>query len=195
MLRLCAFASGRGSNVRAIQAAIERGDLRAELALLISNNSGSGALAWAREHGIEAAHISGKTHSDEGAALLDALERAQISLIVLAGYMKKLDPRVVRAYEGRALNIHPGPLPRFGGQGMYGSRVHAAVLEAGASHSGATVHRVSAEYDEGEMLGFAEVPVLDTDTPDSLGARVLGAEHDLYWRVIDREFGQPDSAR
>ena len=184
MLRLCAFASGRGSNVRAIHAAIVRGDLPAELALVISNNSGSGVLAWAREHDVPATHISGKTHPDETQALLDAMADARTDVLVLAGYMKKLDPRLVQAYEGRAVNIHPGPLPRFGGHGMYGGRIHAAVLEAGVPTSAATVHRVTAEYDEGETLGTAEVEVRPDDTVESLGARVLHAEHALYWRVL-----------
>lgn len=188
MLRLTAFASGRGSNVAAIHRAITRGDLRAELALVVSNNSGAGVLAYAREHGINTAHISGKTHPDEGAALLEALEHARTDVLVLAGYMKKLDPRVVQAFAGRAVNIHPGPLPRFGGRGMYGAHVHAAVLAAGVPESGPTVHRVTAEYDEGATLGFRPVPVLPDDTAETLGARVLAAEHDLYWRVIAQTF-------
>lgn len=193
MLRVTAFASGRGSNVRAIHDAIVRGDLDAELALVVSNNSGSGVLAWAREHAVPTAHISGKTHVDEAQALLDALAGARTDVLVLAGYMKKLDPRVVQAYEGRAVNIHPGPLPRFGGHGMYGGRVHAAVLEAGVPNSAATVHRVTAEYDEGETLGVESVPVQPDDTPDTLGARVLTAEHALYWRVL-RDVFAPGSS-
>lgn len=188
MLRLTALASGRGSNVAALHEAILRGDLRAELGLVVSNNSGAKVLEYARSHGIPAAHISGKTHPDEGAALLEALARAQTDVLVLAGYMKKLDPRVVQAYAGRAVNIHPGPLPDFGGQGMFGTHVHAAVLEAGRSETGPTVHRVTPEYDEGATLGFRAVPVQPGDTPETLAARVLEAEHDLYWRVIDEVF-------
>ena len=105
--------------------------------------------------------------------------------------MKKLDPRVVAAYEGRATNIHPGPLPDFGGRGMFGLHVHAAVIEAGRTESGPTVHRVTAEYDEGATLGFRPVPVEPDDTPETLAARVLAAEHDLYWRVLDEAFVRP----
>jgi len=188
VLRLTALASGRGSNVAALHAAIERGDLRAELGLIVSNNSGAGVLDFARAHQIPWAHISGKTHADEGAALLEALHAARTDVLVLAGYMKKLDPRVVQAFEGRAVNIHPGPLPRFGGRGMFGRHVHAAVLEAGVTQSGPTIHRVTAEYDEGATLGFRPVPVEPHDTPDTLAARVLAAEHDLYWRVIAETF-------
>lgn len=183
-MRLCALASGRGSNVRAIVDAIDRGDLAAEMALVVSNNSSAGALAFARERGIAAQHVSGKTHDDPGQALLDVLAEHRIDVLLLAGYMRKLDERVVKAFEGRALNIHPAPLPRFGGPGMYGMHVHEAVLKSGAAASGPTVHRVTAEYDEGEIVGFAEVAVKPGDTPESLAARVLEVEHDLYWRVI-----------
>lgn len=188
MLRLTAFASGRGSNVTAIHRATVRGDLRAELSLIVSNNSGAKVLEYARTHDIPWAHVSGKTHPDEGAALLSALSEAKTDVLVLAGYMKKLDPRVVAAYEGRAVNIHPGPLPRFGGRGMYGHHVHQAVLEAGVSETGPTVHRVTAEYDEGATLGFRAVPVQPDDTAETLATRVLAAEHDLYWRVIGETF-------
>lgn len=188
MLRISAFASGRGSNVAALHQAIVRGDLLAELALVVSNNSGAEVLGYARDHRIPARHISRKTHADEGAALLEALAAAGTEVLVLAGYMRKLAPEVVAAYEGRAVNIHPGPLPEFGGRGMHGQHVHAAVLAAGRQESGPTVHRVTAEYDEGATLGFRPVPVLPDDTPETLGARVLVAEHDLYWRVLDDVF-------
>lgn len=188
MLRLTALASGRGSNVAALHDAIVRGDLHADLGLVVSNNSRAHVLAYAEAHGIPCAHVSGSTHADEGAALLEALGRARTDVLVLAGYMKKLDPRVVAAYEDRAVNIHPGPLPDFGGRGMYGPHVHAAVLAAGETQTGPTVHRVTAEYDEGATLGFRPVAVEPGDTPESLAARVLAAEHDLYWRVIQDVF-------
>jgi phosphoribosylglycinamide formyltransferase-1 len=118
-----------------------------------------------------------------------------VDVLVLAGYMKRLDPRIVAAYAGRAVNSHPAPLPRFGGTGMFGERVHAAVLEAGMPTTGPTVHLVTDDYDEGEVLAHAEVPVLPGDTPATLADRVLAAEHDLYWRAIEARFGRaPRSA-
>lgn len=186
--RIAALASGGGSNVGAIIDAIARGDLEAELALVVSNNSKAGVLERAREAGAKALHISSRTHPDPTAALLDALAASRIDVLVLAGYLKKLDPRVVAAFEGRATNIHPAPLPRFGGRGMFGSHVHAAVLAAGVAATGPTVHRVTAEYDEGETLGFTSVDVQPGDTVQSLSARVLAAEHDLYWRVLAEHF-------
>lgn len=183
------LASGRGSNLAALLSAHERGDLTLPVVLVVSNNSGAGALAIARERGIAARHISAKTHADPGGALLEALREHHVFVIALAGYMKRLDPRVVAAFRGRAVNIHPAPLPRFGGPGMYGDRVHAAVLAAGVQRSGPTVHLVTDEYDEGEVLAHAEVAVQPDDTPGSLGERVLAAEHDLYWRAIEARFG------
>jgi len=185
------LASGRGSNLVALHDAIARGELAARLAVVISNNSGAGALAWARDHGIPAVHVSGKTHADPGAALLDLLREHAVDLVVLAGYMKLLDPRIVAAYRGRAVNIHPAPLPRFGGPGMFGERVHAAVLASGVAHSGPTVHVVDERYDEGEILAHRPVPVLPGDTVATLAARVLQAEHDLYWRAIAAHFCMP----
>lgn len=188
LLRLAALASGRGSNVRAIADAIERGDLAARLVLVVSNRSAAPVLQFARDRGIEARHLSAKTHEDPGQALLSELRSFDVDVLLLAGYLKKVDPRVVSAFEGRALNIHPAPLPDFGGPGMYGHHVHEAVLRAGVPMSGPTVHRVTAEYDEGEILAHRPVPVLPGDTPDTLAARVLEAEHYLYWRVIADTF-------
>ena len=188
--RLGVLVSGRGSNLAAILDAIERGDLPARVVLVVSNNSTAGGLELARAAGVTALHISTKTDADPGAAMLEALRTHGVDVLVLAGYMKKVDPRVVEAFEGRALNIHPAPLPRFGGPGMYGEHVHRAVLECGASQSGPTVHRVSAEYDEGRVLAHTPVEVRPDDTVATLAARVLQAEHDLYWRVIAEHFCQ-----
>jgi phosphoribosylglycinamide formyltransferase-1 len=185
--RLGVLASGRGSNLQALLDAYSRGDLPAPVVVVISNNSGAGALELARARNVATAHVSSKTHEDSGAALLACLYQHEVDLVVLAGYMKRLDPRVVSAYHGRCINIHPAPLPRFGGPGMYGEHVHRAVLEAGVPLSGPTVHRVTDVYDEGEILAHQPVTVLPGDDPATLAARVLKAEHELYWRVI-RDF-------
>lgn len=182
--RLGVLVSGRGSNLRALVEAYARGDLPAPVVVVIGSRADAGALAFADDKGIAAAVVSRKTHEDPGAAILACLYEHEVDVVVLAGYLSKLDARVVTAYHGRAINIHPAPLPRFGGPGMYGEHVHRAVLEAGVPLSGPTVHRVTHEYDEGEILAHQPVPVLPGDTPDTLAARVLAAEHDLYWRVI-----------
>lgn len=182
-LRLGFLASHGGSNLQAILDAISRGSLAAEPRLVISNNSGARALERAGAAGVEALHISGATHSGPGeadAAILEAMGGRGVNLIVLAGYMKKIGGAVLAAYPRRILNIHPALLPKFGGGGMYGLRVHGAVLAAGESHSGATVHLVDEEYDRGPILAQAPVPVLPGDTPEILQARVLEQEHRLY---------------
>ncbi len=186
--RIGVLASGGGSNLQALIDAHERGDLPAPIVLVIANNSSAGALERARRHGIAALHLSAKTEPDPDRAIARALREHEVDLVVLAGYMKLLGEPVLEAFPGRILNIHPGPLPEFGGQGMFGRRVHEAVLERAATESGPTVHLVNARYDEGPILAHRPVPVLDGDTPDALAARVLDAEHDLYWRVIREVF-------
>ncbi|MCX4242332.1 phosphoribosylglycinamide formyltransferase [Paraliomyxa miuraensis] len=186
--RLGVLVSGRGSNLRALVDAYSRGVLPAPVAVVVSNRADAGALEYARDKGIPTAVVSRKTHEDPGAALLACLYEHEVDVVVLAGYLAKLDPRVVLAYTDRAINIHPAPLPRFGGKGMYGEHVHRAVLQAGVPLSGPTVHRVSNEYDEGEILAHQPVPVLPGDDPHTLAARVLKAEHDLLWRVIRNRF-------
>lgn len=187
-LRLAVLASGRGSNLVALHRAIAAGELRATIAVVVSNNSGAGALEFARAHDIPARHVSSKTDPDPGAAMLALFDAHEVDVVVLAGWMKLVDPRIVAAYRGRAVNIHPAPLPRFGGPGMYGEHVHTAVLASGVTHSGPTVHLVDDRYDEGEILAHREVPVVPGDTVATLAARVLVAEHDLYWRAIAAKF-------
>lgn len=173
--------------MQAIIDAIKEGRLQAEVCLVISNNSSSMALERARNEGIPCAHMSSKTHGERlDEAILDALRAAAADLIVLAGYMKKLSPAIVREYAGRILNIHPALLPKFGGEGMYGMRVHEAVIAAGETKSGATVHFVDEEFDRGEILLQREVPVYPTDTPETLAARVLEVEHQIYPEAIGR---------
>ena len=183
------FASGGGSNFHAILKKIQNGELKdASVSLVISNNSKSGALETARNNSISALHISGKTRpepADYESAIMDALDKYKVELIALAGYMKLLPAGVIKKYPGRILNIHPALLPKFGGKGMYGMHVHEAVLASGDSESGATIHYVNEKYDEGPIIRQSKVPVMPDDTPEDLAARVLSAEHDLYWRVID----------
>jgi phosphoribosylglycinamide formyltransferase-1 len=172
----------------AVAAHADRGEMPGvRLALLVTNNSGCGAARHARELGMPVVHVSAATHPDAGERerhLLEALHGHGVGLIALAGYMKLLPAGVIRAYSGSILNIHPALLPRFGGQGMYGIRVHEAVLAAGERESGVTVHLVTERYDEGAILAQERVPVLPGDTPEILQRRVLAKEHELYWRVI-----------
>jgi phosphoribosylglycinamide formyltransferase-1 len=181
-VRLSLVGSGAGSTVAAILDAVAAGRIAADPALVVSNNSGAGVLEIAARHGVPTAHLSGATHpspDDLDAAFLAVLDEAGTDLVVLAGYMKLLGPRVLAAYAGRVVNVHPALLPAYGGRGMYGDRVHAAVLADGASVSGASVHVVTAEYDEGPVLARVEVPVLPGDDVESLRTRVQVAEKAL----------------
>ena len=188
-LALGFLASHGGSNVQAILDAIARGDLPAEARVLISNNSQARVLERARAAGVPTAHLSSHTHPDADAldqAIADTLLGHGVELVVLAGYMRKIGPRVLAAYPNRIVNIHPALLPDFGGPGMYGMHVHQAVIAAGASQSGATVHLVNGEYDRGPILAQGRVPVMPGDTPETLQARVLETEHTLYTDTLRR---------
>ena len=189
-LHLGVMASHGGSNLQALIDAIEAGRLSATIRLVVSNNPNAYALERARQAGIPTAVINAKSHPDEDArdlAIRDALCDQGVHWIQLAGYMKKLGPRTIEAFPGRILNIHPGPLPRFGGKGMYGLHVHEAVLAAGVPYSGPTLHWVDGSYDTGPIVAHAPVPVLSEDTPETLAARVLEREHSLLvetWQQI-----------
>lgn len=186
-LKIGVLASHGGSNMQAIIDEIEAGRLDAEIVLVISNNSGSGALERARRHGLPWRHLSGRHHPEAAAldeAIQTALTDAGAEVVVLAGYMKKIGARTLAAFEGRMLNIHPALLPRHGGPGMYGIHPHEAVIAAGDAESGATVHAVTADYDEGPILKQRRVPVLADDTPQSLQERVLREEHVIYAEVL-----------
>ncbi|PKM35544.1 MAG: phosphoribosylglycinamide formyltransferase, partial [Gammaproteobacteria bacterium HGW-Gammaproteobacteria-10] len=153
-MKISFLASHGGSSARKIIETIENGELPGfEIGILITNNKDSAIYDWCLTHGIEVFHISSKTHSDnEDQAIKKVLQSAGTEFIVLSGYMKKIGPQTLSAYTGKILNIHPSLLPKFGGRGMYGDFVHAAVLEAGETVSGATVHFVTDAYDEGPLL-------------------------------------------
>jgi formyltetrahydrofolate-dependent phosphoribosylglycinamide formyltransferase len=174
------LASGSGSNLQALLDAC-RPPAPAEIGLVACNVRGAGAVERADTAGVPTWHIDDPSN---GPALLGALRDFGVDLVVLAGYLKLVPPDVVRAYDGRMINIHPALLPSFGGKGMYGMRVHEAVLASGATVSGPTVHLVAAEYDRGPILAQWPVPVLPGDTPATLRDRVLAVEHELLPAVV-----------
>ena len=177
-VRVAVLVSGGGTNLQALLDALRESPL-ARVARVISNRPEAGALDRARRAGVPATVLR---DPDDAAELLAALGDAQ--LVVLAGYLKLVPAAVVSRFRGRMINIHPALLPDFGGPGMYGQRVHRAVLASGATESGATVHLVDEEFDRGEVIGQEKVPVIPTDTPESLAVRVLEAEHRLLTRVV-----------
>lgn len=186
-LKLGFLASGNGSSAEAIVAAIGRGELAAEARLLVSNKRSAPALDWARARGVRALAIP--TLVDPDAAdrqLAEAMTDAGVELIVMSGYLRRLGPAILARYAGRILNIHPGPLPQFGGEGMYGLRVHQAVLAAGARESAIVIHAVDEEYDHGPELARRAVPVEPGDTPACLEARVKAAEPGFFLETLQR---------
>jgi formyltetrahydrofolate-dependent phosphoribosylglycinamide formyltransferase len=174
-MRIAVAISGRGSNLEALLDALGPG-ARAQVALVLSDRAEAAGLDRARNRGIPAETLSHPADSDEWLRLL---WRFRIDLVVLAGYVKLVPAPVIAAYRGRIINIHPALLPAFGGKGMYGRRVHQAVLDSGARESGATVHLVDEVYDRGAVLAQVRVPVLPGDTADTLAERVLAVEHRL----------------
>ena len=188
-LRLGILASHAGTTMQAIIDACAQGRLHADVRVVIGNNSRAGALARARTHGIPTAHLSTVTHpvpDDLDRAIMETLGRHGVEVVALAGYMKRLGPLVLSHYKGLLLNTHPSLLPMFGGQGMYGDRVHQAVLATGERVSGATVHLVEGDYDTGPALSQVEVPVLDGDTLETLRERVQAAEREHYVEALER---------
>jgi phosphoribosylglycinamide formyltransferase-1 len=174
-MHVAVAVSGRGTNLEALLHALGPG-APARVVLVLSNRADAPALDRAAGRGI--ATVTLRDHAD-GGEWLSALERHGADLLVLAGYLKLVPAEVIDRYRGRILNVHPALLPAFGGLGMYGRRVHEAVLASGARESGATVHLVDEVYDRGAILGQARVPVLPGDDPETLAARVLEAEHRL----------------
>lgn len=172
--------------MKAIQASILDGSIHAELALVVSDKTSCGGVEYAAAHGIPTVTFP-RNKSGAGidtATLLASMEERRVDFVVLAGYLKLIPAELVRAFPRRILNIHPGLLPSFGGKGLYGARVHQAVLASGARFSGPTVHFVDEEYDTGPILAQRVVPVLPFDTPDTLAARVLREEHVVYPRAV-----------
>ena len=190
LLRLGILASHAGTTMQAIVDACAQGRLHADVRVVISNNSRAGALKRARRRSIPTAHLSSVTHRtpyDLDRAISRTLIEYDVDVIVLAGYMKRVGPNLLSHFRGRVLNTHPALLPKFGGQGMYGDRVHKAVLEAGERESGATVHLVEGDYDTGPALvPPVRVPVHKRDTLESLRERVQTVEREHYVTVLER---------
>lgn len=181
--RIAVLASGSGSNLQAIldHFAALGAAAPGRVVLVVSDRQGAFALERARRAGVPAVHVP---WPPPPGGLLETLRAHRVDVVALAGFLRLVPADVTRAYAGRILNVHPALLPDFGGPGMYGRRVHEAVLAAGATRSGATIHQVNDQYDRGEIVAQMEVPVEPGDTPDTLAARVLVAEHALFPRVL-----------
>jgi phosphoribosylglycinamide formyltransferase-1 len=185
-LKLGFLASGNGSSARAIAAAIRSGDLAAEARLLVSNNRSAPALDLA-EQGVPTLAIATQADPDAAdARLAEEMVSRGVELIVLSGYLRQLGPWTLGRYAGRILNIHPGPLPEFGGHGMYGRRVHEAVIAAGVAESGICIHLVDEEYDRGPVIARRGVHIEPGDTAQSLEARITALEPAFFVETLQR---------
>ncbi len=186
-MKISFLASHGGSSARAIIDAIRTGKLDAELGVLITNNRDSLILQWCLDNDIEVRHISAKTHRGEDnadEAIQTVLRDAETDLVVCSGYMKKIGPATLRAYPYKILNIHPALLPKFGGKGMYGDRVHQAVLDAKETESGATVHYVTDGIDEGPIIKQQLIAVEDNESIETLRGKVQSCEPTLYLSAL-----------
>ena len=187
MKKIAVFVSGGGSNFIAIHHQIQKREIPGEIVLVISNNPNCRAIEYANENSISHVIINETRYPNsytQGELLIGTCLKAEINLICLAGYMKMLPPVFVKQYENKILNIHPGLLPEFGGKGFFGMRVHEAVINSGKRESGATVHFVDEIYDHGPIILQKRVEVLETDTAESLAARILKLEHELFPEVV-----------
>ena len=186
-LNIGILASHGGSNLQAIVDACKSEIIIATPVVVISNNSKSGALRRAKNEGIPCFHISKSLYDDDNEVdyqITQKLLLYEVDLIVLAGYMKRLGELIMSTFKDRIVNVHPSLLPKFGGKGMYGIKVHESALEAGEHKTGVTIHKVQGEYDRGTILAQAEVQIRENDTPSSLRDRVLIVEHELYVETL-----------
>ena len=175
-MNLGVLASHEGTTLQSLIDAFASGRIPGRVSVVVSNNGDSGALVKARRAGVQAVHVSSRTHPDPAAldaAIREVLVAAEVDVVFLAGYMKKLGPFVLGTFQGRILNTHPALLPRFGGRGMYGDRVFAAVLEAGEAESGVSIHLVDPEYDTGPIVRQCKVPVLRNGEIDPTALTML----------------------
>ncbi len=186
-LHLAVLISGSGSNLQALIDACAAPDYPAQIDVVIANRPDAYGLTRAKKAGLPAEivdHTQFKSREEFESAIQNILERHTVDLICLAGFMRILTPAFARRWEGRIINTHPALLPKHGGEGMHGEHVHRAVLAAGDTESGVTIHYVIPEVDRGEIILQRRVPVLEGDTPESLAARVLAQEHVAYPQAV-----------
>jgi len=181
MVRICVFASGNGSNFQSIYNSTRSANYNADVVLFISNNSSCNAIKFAREKNIKTKLINNVSKAEN---ILKLMIKYKIDLILLAGYLKKIPNLIVEKFQNKIMNIHPSLLPKYGGKGYFGMKVHEAVIASGDDKTGVTVHFVNNNYDEGPIVLQKVVPVLGNDSAQSLAARVLKVEHIIYPKIL-----------
>jgi phosphoribosylglycinamide formyltransferase-1 len=188
-MNLGILASHRGTNFQAIIDACREGKLSANVTIAVSNNSNATALTRAKNANIPALHLSGKTHPDPeqlDAAILEALKAHKVDLVVTVGYLKKLGKKTLAHYQNRVVNIHPSLLPAYGGKGMYGQKIHAAVLQNKDAETGITIHYLDEEYDTGDVIAQVRIPVSASDTVTTLEEKILQNEHPFLIATLNQ---------
>ena len=192
MKKIAVFVSGSGTNLQNIIDAIEKKEINAKIALVVASKQGIFAIERAKNANIPVSIYDKGNYENLSlmyADLIDELKEKEVEYIVLAGYLTILTPNIINAYRQKIINIHPSLLPKFGGKGYYGLKVHKAVIEAKEEVSGATVHFVDEEIDTGDIIAQVKVPVYEYDTPEILQARVLKEEHKLYIKALKKVLG------
>lgn len=182
-LRIALLASGSGTNAQRLMEHF-RDHPGAEVVLVGCDNPQAGVIQRAWDQQVPCLLFNGPQLRD--GTVLRELQQLKVDLVVLAGFLRLIPAAVVQAFPDRIVNIHPALLPKFGGKGMYGDRVHAAVIAAGETESGITIHKVNEHYDEGEHLFQAKCPVVPSDTPETLAARIHALEHVHYPQVVEQ---------
>lgn len=186
-MNIAFLSSYNGSSAQAITDACLAGDLIAAPTLMISNNTNSSALEWAENKGLHTYYFNSKTHPDADELdhiIADKLQEHKINIIILSGYMKLIGPETINAVDGKILNIHPALLPKYGGQGMYGRHVHQAVKDNGDTETGATIHLVNGEYDDGQIIAQKIIPVYPNDSVDTIEDNVKNFEPEFYIETL-----------
>ncbi|MAJ91429.1 MAG: phosphoribosylglycinamide formyltransferase [Legionellales bacterium] len=189
MKKIGILVSGKGSNMTAIIDACHSGYLLAEVKIVISSNPSAKALEIANEKNIKTIHFNSfpsQNINEIDVSICKVLHDNKVDIVLLAGFMKKVGPVVLEKFEGRILNVHPSLLPKHGGKGLYGMNVHREVISAGDKESGATIHLVNNEYDEGAILAQKSVIVGSKETAESLASKVLEIEHRLYVDTVKK---------
>lgn len=180
MKNISVFISGSGSNLKAIYKSIESGEINGKIVLVISSKKCAGS-QFANKKKITTYVIN---QPNIGKKMIDLLDKHNIDLICLAGYLKLIPSLVIKKYRNRIINIHPALLPKFGGKGYYGMRIHESVIKANEKESGVSIHFVNEEYDKGLIIAQKVIKIMKNESAENLASRILKEEHKLYPKII-----------
>lgn len=185
-VKIGVLISGSGSNLQSIINNIENNQINGEISVVISNREKAYGLERAKKHNIYSVYINPKSYNDEeyNDRILDELKNKEVDLVILAGYLKIINPKLVREYQNRIINIHPSLIPSFCGKNYYGLKVHQSVVDYGVKISGATVHFVNEQADEGPIILQKTVEVVDSDTAETLQMKILQLEHEILPEAV-----------